>query len=420
MANRMTEAAKAHQILSQASDRPVRVGEQVEVSLTRAVLSGARVPATLVRTRKEGKPWSPDDLILAMDFQAPEVESEIPRSRALCRDFAEEYGLRNVFDLNMGIGSHVVVESTQITPGQLIVGCGRCLGVVGGIGALPLRLEEADLARAIVTGKTSITVPPCVRVEVVGRLPRQAGPLDVAFAVSRVLGPSLGGRMVEFHGDAHLWGVDLRVGLCGLLMEMGALAAMVPVDEIVAKFYKERGKDIDPRADGESDGGFETEVTVNAQEVESVTALDYAGSCRSLAASDNTSIHGVFAGSCYGGRYDDLALVAEVLKKEGRVHPDVRLVISPATLETAQACLAAGFYETFLSAGAMVVVPGGGPGSAGGGAIFGEGERIASTAEYHRALEPGQGLPEVHLLSPAAAAVAATKGRLLDPSESLA
>jgi homoaconitase/3-isopropylmalate dehydratase large subunit len=98
----------------------------------------------------------------------------------------------------------------------------------------------------------------------------------------------------------------------------------------------------------------------------------------------------------------------------------VRLIISPASLETAQACLAAGFYETFLSAGAMVVVPGGGPGSAGGGAIFGDGERIASTAEYHRHLDPGQGSPEVHLLGPAAAAVAATEGRLQDPAEFLA
>ena len=67
----------------------------------------------------------------------------------------------------------------------------------------------------------------------------------------------------------------------------------------------------------------------------------------------------------------------------------------------------------------MVVVPGGGPGTA-AGAIFGDGELIASTAEYHRHLQPGQGLPTVHIVSPATAAVAAATGWLGDPSSYLA
>jgi homoaconitase/3-isopropylmalate dehydratase large subunit len=52
--------------------------------------------------------------------------------------------------------------------------------------------------------------------------------------------------------------------------------------------------------------------------------------------------------------------------------------------------------------------------------MFGEGERIGSTADYHRQLHPGQGVPEVVLLSPAAAAVAAATGKIADPAEFLA
>jgi 3-isopropylmalate/(R)-2-methylmalate dehydratase large subunit len=415
----MSAQPLAHRILSRAAGAPVRRGDRITAALDRAVLSGTRVPATLLQVRDRGRPWNPDHLFLAMDFQAPEVESQVPRSRALCRELAETYGLRHVFDLNMGVGSHVVLESAQVPPGHLVAGCGRCLGVMGGIGVLSLRLGEEDLARAIVEGRVSLEVPPAVRVDVTGRLPRFTGPLDLASAVAGALGPRLRGHVVEIHGETSLLGVDLRVALCGLLTEMGAFAALVATDETLVKFYRERGVDI--QAAGEPpDGEYEAQVALDAGTVTAVAGSDYAGPFRPLADEGDDPIHGVFAGSCYGGRYDDLSLVAEVLKKRGRVAPGVRLIISPATLETAQACLAAGFYETFLSAGAMVVVPGGGPGSAGGGAIFGDGERIASTAEYHRQLGPGQGAPDVHLLSPGAAAVAAALGRLEDPAEYLA
>jgi 3-isopropylmalate/(R)-2-methylmalate dehydratase large subunit len=388
------------------------------MGLDRAVLSGTRAPATLMEVRQRGRPWSAADLLLAMDFQAPEVESQVPRSRALCRELVEAYGLQHVFDLNMGVGSHVVLESALVTPGLLVAGCGRCLGVMGGIGALSLRLPEEELAQAIVSGRLSLEIPAVVGVNVTGRPPRHVGPLDLAAAVSTSLGPRLAGSIVEFHGDSRWWGVDLRVGLCGLLAEMGALAAVVAVDDTVVKFYRERGVDV---AAGSSEpGGYEETISLEVEGIPAVVAPDYAGPFRPLSEEPNDPVQGVFAGSCYGGRYDDLALVVEILKKRGQVCPEVRLIISPATLETAQACLASGFYEIFLSAGAMVVVPGGGPGSAGGGAIFGEGERIASSAEYHRHLHPDQGLPEVHILSPAAAAVAATEGRLQDPAMFLA
>jgi 3-isopropylmalate/(R)-2-methylmalate dehydratase large subunit len=415
----MSAEPLAYRILSRAAGAVVGPGDRITAALDRAVLSGARVPATLLRVRDRGRPWNPDHLLMAMDFQAPEVESQGPRSRALCRELAETYGLRHVFDLNRGIGSHVVLESAQVPPGYLVAGCGRCLGVMGGIGVLPLRLDEDALARAIVEGRVSLEVPPAVRVDMTGRLPRYAGPLDLASAVAEVLGPRLRGHVVEIHGDPLPGGVDLRVALCGLLAEMGAFAALVATDDTLIRFYRERGVDI-AESVPPPDGGFEATVELDAGAVVSVFGSDYAGPFRPLAAAGDDPVHGVFAGSCYGGRYDDLSLVAEVLKKRGRVAPGVRLIISPASLETAQACLAAGFYETFLSAGAMVVVPGGGPGSAGGGAIFGDGERIASTAEYHRHLDPGQGSPEVHLLGPAAAAVAATEGRLQDPAEFLA
>lgn len=414
----MNEAPFAYRVFARTGKGTPKPGAPLSLRLDKAVLSGAKAPPTLSEMRSLGRPWSAEDLLLAMDFQAPEVESVIPRSRALCRELAETYGLSHVYDLNMGIGSHVVLESAQVQPGQLVAGCGRCLGVIGGVGAIPVRLGEKDLARALVDGRLELKVPPAIQIRVQGRPPRHAGSLDLAHAVAGAAGSKLSGRIVEFRGETQNLGIDLRIGLSGALKELGAFAALFPPDEVTARFYRERGVQVEADEDS-AEAGFEATFSLDLEQVASVTAPIYTGPFNRLG-TEGEAVQGVFAGSCYGGRYDDLALVAEILKKRGKVAPGVRLVVSPATLETAQASLAAGFYETFLAAGAMVVVPGGGPGSAGGGAIFGEGERIASTSEYHRDLEPGQGAPEVHVLSPAAAAVAATEGRLVDPAEFLA
>lgn len=386
-------------------------------ALDRVVISGARGPSTLLRLRDLGEPWSPKDVLLTTDFQAPEVELSIPRSRALCRELSERFGFQRVFDLNMGIGSHVVLEAGLVRPGQLVAGSGRCLGVVGGVGALGVQLDEDGLARAMVSGRIDLPALEVVAVDLQDKAPRHLGPWDLATAVAAAAGGPQAGTVVELTGSAQEWSLDMRIGVCGLLREMGFFAALVPPDEAARKFFAERGVEVEPVEAGL--GSFDRRVTLSAKTISPVTGAEYRGKVSKLAETTGESIHGVFIGSCYGGRYEDLALVAEVLKKSKGVHPGVRLVISPATLETARACLAAGFYEIFFQTGAMVVVPGGGAGNAGGGAIFGDGERLASTVEYHRDLHPGPGVPDVHLVSPATAAVAAVNGEFRDPATAL-
>jgi homoaconitase/3-isopropylmalate dehydratase large subunit len=412
-------ATTAHRILTRAAGREAAPGEPVTLRLDRALVTGTSAPGTLLKIRELGRPWSAEDLLLTMDFHAPEIEATVPRSRALCREIAEGFGLRHVFDLNLGIGTQVVLESSLVLPGQLVAGGGRCLGLLGGVGALALRLGEDDLARAVQTGSVDLPAPEIVRVEVSGHLPRYVGPLDAAYAILDAAEGTFRSRVLEVIPPDRDWSVDFRIALCGLLAEMGALAALCPADTTTVKFYKQRGVSLD--VDGDATGHPAAKrITVDGKRIVAAMSHDYAGPHTPLAGAADQPVQGVFVGGCYGGRYEDMALVGEVLKRAGRVNPGVRLAVSPATLETARGALAAGFYETFLSAGAMVVVTGGGPGSAGGAGMFGEGERIGSTAEYHRQLHPGQGVPDVVLLSPVAAAVAAATGRLGDPSQFMA
>lgn len=387
-----------------------------DLGVDRGILSGAMGPVILAGLGEGERPWSADDLVLCMDFHAPQVESRVPRARARCRELGERFGLKHVFDLNAGIGTVAVVEWGIARPGQVIAGSGRCLGVVGGIGALGLRLEERAMLEVVKTGRAPVRPARVVAIRLEGKLPRHVGPWDLARAVHAAASGEPEESILEIGGEIRALSLGVRCALSGLLSEMGWFAALVEPDAVVEEYYRERGMDVPlPRRD--KDAKFDDEVAVRVDAVDPVTAETYTGKAeRPWADGGSTAIHGAFIGSCYGGYLDDLAVAAEILKKAGRVHPDVRLTFSPASLEVARAALHAGYYEIFLQAGAMVTVPGASAGSVAGGAILGEGERLASTMEYHRALEPGQGRPETRVLSSAAAAAAAVAGALVDPA----
>jgi len=410
----------SHSLLGRASGEAAVPGAAISARPDRIVRSGARCPGVVSTLRETTPPSDPDRLILSLDFHAPDVESHVPHARALCHAFAREHGLRHVFDLNAGIGSTVILEWGLVLPGHLVVGSGQCLGVVGGIGALGLRLEPDALVRVVTEGTANLEMPEALEIRVQGRLARYLGPWDVARAMAEALGERLSNRVLEITGETEAWSVGFRIALCGLLSEMGVAAALVQPDATIGEWLEAQGLESETTLPDSGSGEFAHSLELDLESVAPVLGSGYAGETRPLADSLGEVIHGAFVGSCYGGHFDDLSTAAEILRKAGDVDPGVRLVLSPATLEVARACLNAGYYDIFLRAGAMVTVPGAGAGSIGGGAVLGAGETMVSTSEYHHTLPPGQEGPRTAVLSPAAATAAAVAGKIVDPAEFIA
>jgi 3-isopropylmalate/(R)-2-methylmalate dehydratase large subunit len=283
--------------------------------------------------------------------------------------------------------------------------------MVGGVGALGLRLDTEELAQALVSGRIERRIPEARRVEIRGRLPRYAGAWDVARSIRYRLAGSVHGFVVEVGGDLETWPIGFRASVCGLLVEMGAAAALALPDAAVAEHFRSRGLDVEIPAP--SGPGLDKAV-LGADEIVATVSRAYADEAI-IPGPEPVPIDGVFIGSCYGGHLADLAVAVEILKRGGGVNPEVRLTVSATTLETARGALNAGYYEQFLESGAILAAPGLGAGTAGGGAILGAGERMASTVEYHRA--DGPEAPDMVIVGPAAAAAAAVTGRLTDPAE---
>jgi len=133
---------------------------------------------------------------------------------------------------------------------------------------------------------------------------------------------------------------------------------------------------------------------------------------------EDVRIDQVVIGSCTNGRLSDLRIAAEILRGK-KVHPDVRLIIIPATQNIYLEALREGLIETFIKAEAVVSTPTCGPCLGGHMGILAKGERAVSTTNRNFKGRMGDPESEIFLASPAVAAASAIKGKISVPEDIL-
>ena len=407
------------EVMAAAFDRLPEAGESVELPLDMAVLGGAAGPETAQLALESGRPvWDATKVALTFDFPAPNVESRVPRSRAVCREFVSRHRLRHVHDLNLGIGAQVLLEMGVVTPGLVVGGCGRCLHLMGAAGALVFGAEPGVLAPALATGRLPLRMPNLVHIEFSGA-PGELSAFDMGLLAAGALEEVSADSYVEFSGRAvEALSMDGRI----TLVEVGAEAlrgGFIKADAVTQKFFsvrKEGGISLPPAGPAVSRGPTPRTVPLAGAEL-MIQGPGPGGPLRPLRSLSGMKIHSAFIGSCAAGRQADLMVAAGVVKRARRIHADVRLTLAPATLEVAREAVTTGLYEIFINASAMIAVSGSSPGMAGGGALFGEGEVILSTVPYSSAMtDAGRG-PDVYRASPLAVAAAAVAGEVRHPAD---
>jgi len=127
---------------------------------------------------------------------------------------------------------------------------------------------------------------------------------------------------------------------------------------------------------------------------------------------DETPFDVAWIGSCTGGKLEDIRAAAEVI--DGRkVAPSVRLIVSPATLDTMQRADEKGYLRVFVEAGGQVVPPSCGACLGMGPGTLNEGE--VGVFASNRNFKGRAGAGAVYLASPATVAASAVEGKITDP-----
>jgi 3-isopropylmalate dehydratase small subunit len=391
----------------------VRPGEIVDLEIDARVardFGGANVVRNL---RRSGLPIAdPAQTHFTFDCNPGGSDQKYAANQQICRVFAEEHGIA-VHDIDRGIGTHVAIEAGLIWPGGTLVSTDSHANIMGAIGAFGQGMGDADIAAAFATGRVWFKVPPTVRMVFRGTPGSGCGAKDLVLAATAALGAKgLLGCAAELSGPA-IEVLDLagRITVASMATEMGGIIALIPPDDRVVSYCRERARQPFEPVYADLDATYLREVVVDVDGLTPRIARpgrpdDTVG----VGDLPPTRVDSVFLGSCTNGRIEDLRAAAEVLR--GRhAAPGVVLKVVPATDAIWRQCLEEGLWGVFKDAGALVGNAGCGGCAAGQIGQNGPGEVTVSTGNRNFPGKQGQG--EVYLASPRTAAASAVAGVII-------
>ncbi len=391
----------------------VEPGEIVWLDLdviTAREFGGPNVVKNIMDEFGEAKVAKKDSTFFTFDLSVPAKTLKYALAQDKCRKFAKEAGIK-VFDVNGGIGTHVLIDQGVVKPGLTAVGTDSHYNILGAVGAFGQGMGDKDIAFAFVTGRTWFEVPETMKVVVDGDYSWPAAARDLTFAVMRELGPSGAlGKAIEYYGDAiSNLSVDGRITLASQTTEMGGIIGFPPMDSVLKEFYSNRGVDFEPIT-ADADAEYVDEVHIDVNNLEPMIAVP-PNPCnvRPVSEYEGMEIDGAFIGSCTNGRYEDLVAAARVLKGK---KVKVPLTITPTTREVWNSVIKEGLWEIFADAGAVLTNPGCGGCAEGMPGLIGDEVYLSTTNRNY----PGkQGPGKLYLVSPAVAAASAVAGKLTIP-----
>jgi len=184
--------------------------------------------------------------------------------------------------------------------------------------------------------------------------------------------------------------------------------------EWLNKHFKRSFSFIEPDKDADYEKVLKYEVSKLIPQVAKPHQVDNVAPINEV---EGIPVQQAFLGTCTNGRREDLKIAAQILKDK-RVHPDVRLIVAPASRKVYLKALKEGIIEILLEAGASLVTPGCGccVGSVGThNGIPSDGENVISTANRNFKGRMGNPKTFIYLASPATVAASALEGKITDP-----
>ncbi|HEY6400810.1 MAG TPA: aconitase/3-isopropylmalate dehydratase large subunit family protein, partial [Blastocatellia bacterium] len=432
-APKMNGQTLTEKILMRKAPGPVLAGsEYYRVPVDLALGHDATIALLIERFRKTGRHiWDPARCFFAADHfvpaSTPERADILNRYLSFVKDEAVPQDL-----LYRGISHQLLIEDRRSQPGMVIAGADSHTVMAGALGCFATGMGSTDMMAVLLTGEAILSVPQSILVRLTGKIPPWLFGKDIALEIIRRIGE--GGALqcaLEYHDNTEQGiSMDSRFTISNMSVEAGATNGIFVPDEALRRYLERRdapgnGNTSDARFEAvwmepDPDAGSAREIHINVEETPPLVALP-GDLSRIVPVNEVESdpVQQVFVGSCAGGRVEDLAVVARLLRNR-RVAPGVMLVVTPASQTVYYDCLRNGIFQVLTEAGALITNSS--CGACGGidKGLIGAGQACVSTS--NRNFRGRMGSPDglIYLASPLTAAAAAITGRLTDPRPLLA
>ncbi|MCF6171829.1 MAG: 3-isopropylmalate dehydratase large subunit [Bacteroidales bacterium] len=354
---------------------------------------------------------NPDQLMIVLDHNAPPTSAALANQYQKIRDIVAGQGISNFHDAGKGICHQIMADYAK--PGMVIVGSDSHTCTAGAFNAFAAGIDRTESAGLWQQGETWFRVPESLKITLRGKLPKGVYAKDISLWIIGMIGSSGADYMsIEYHGDGlKSLTIDQRMTLANLASEMGAKNAVFPNDEVLEAWLGEKTEGVW----ADENAAYDREIEMNLSALfPLVAAPHHVDNVKAVAEVRGTKLHEALVGTCTNGRFEDLQIVAEILK--GKTIPaGFQMVIVPASKKVYLKALREGIIEILLDAGANVLSASCGPCLGTGQGIPADGWNVISTSNRNFKGRMGNKESSIYLASPATVAHSALAGEIVDP-----
>ncbi len=405
------------EIFSRKAGRSVQAGEILLLDVDYIMSHDNTTPLAIKAFREIGKPiLDKNRVVIHLDHAYPAPNVLAAENHRRIFDFVKEQSLPHFF--RQGVCHQVMIEEGFVTPGSILIGADSHSNTYGALGAFGTGLGSTEIGVAWVTGKCWFKVPETIRVELHGRTQPGVYAKDVMIHIAGLLGMDGGTyRSVEFGGE-YINGLPMheRIIFSNMSTEIGAKCGLIAADQVTLDYLEnetpakgpfEQIRPVNPRYERvlELDVSRLTPQVACHPDVDNVKPLEQVA---------GLEVQEVYIGTCTNARYEDLEIVANMLKGR-KVNPFTRVIVTPASARIYKKAMQNGLIEILMDAGCTVTGTGCGACIGRHGGILAPGERALTTMNRNFIGRMGSPLSEIYLASPATAAATALMGRITDP-----
>lgn len=402
----------------------VTAGQLIEAKLDVVMANDITGPMALPIFRQMAdKVFDKDKVVLVPDHFTPNKDIKSAINSRSIQDFAKEQGLKwYLVQGKCGVEHAILPEYGIVVAGECIIGADSHTCTYGALGAFSTGVGTTDIATGMATGELWFKVPSAIKFVLTGKPGPYVSGKDVIIHIIGKIG--VDGALyksMEFVGDGIVnLTMDDRFTMANMAIEAGAKNGIFIVDDQTRAYMDAHSDKQYTAYEPDEDAQYDQIVEIDLSEVRPTVAFPHlpgnAKTIDEVEAMEPIKIDQVVIGSCTNGRISDMRKAAAILKGH-TVHPDVRVMVVPATQEVYKECIKEGLVDIFIDAGCAFNTPSCGPCMGGHMGVMAKGEKCVSTTNRNFVGRMGDTEALIYLASPQVAAASAIAGYIANPEK---
>ena len=364
----------------------VEAGQLIEAKLDIVMANDITGPMALpILKQMSDTVFDKDKVVFVPDHFTPNKDIKSAENSKAIREFSKAQGLKWYFEQGKsGVEHAILPEAGVVTAGECIIGADSHTCTYGALGAFSTGMGTTDVATGMATGEIWFKVPSAIKFVLTGKPSKYVSGKDIIIHIIGQIG--VDGALyksMEFTGDGiACLSMDDRFTMANMAIEAGAKNGIFPVDEKTKAYLAEHCKKEYTVYEADEDAVYDEVIEIDLSKVRPTVAFPHlpgnAKTIDEVEAMEPIKIDQVVIGSCTNGRMEDLRKAAAILKGH-TVHPDVRVMVIPATQKIYKECIKEGLLDIFVDAGCAVNTPSCGPCMGGHMGVMAAGEKCVST-----------------------------------------